>query len=853
MALHGERTGEETSAEKIADTIVEPEDIAEDEEAHVLEMLEWVKRVEAQTWPDNSKIEDICRQNRKYVKGQQHSDGNSGLVRANLIQANLRKSINRTYARNPQISIIPTEAVTSNEYQKFRALGKTSEIVVNHFLDKARIKKKAKAALRAAKTCRIGWIKVGLQKDLETDVYALSRINDLQDNLQDLERLKLEATDPAFNHDEQSKVDSLILQRKQLLESMEKGVEVLKASGITLDLIKTEHMLIDVAQVEDLDDYVSAHRIGQKYFMTRTKALNRYGDKAKGLDTFSPLTKDGTPVDHKGNADAERAAKISHIFEIWDRSNLKVYTIGKGYKGYLRDPITPQEEVGEQWYPYFPLAINRIDGQFWPQSDVELLMELQDEISASLTKFKDHREKSIPYTLFEKGAIDVDEALNVTQPKPFELVGIKGIPDKKLNDILFNVSHNAIDPQVYATEHLERKMEQVTGAAEASQPKSNRSKTFGEAKILTNETQTDSSSDQDEIEDWFRDLATYVWQILLKILTPDQVKEIAGNEAQWPDTNLSLPRIYNQLRLKVIPGSSGKPDKIREREGLTQIMPVAGEMITSISELMEKGQFDMAETQKIVLQEFLRRADERFDVQEFFPNAADEKKQRQEQREAQKAKQQKEDQAFQVELELKKAEITKFVSEATKNVALADAAGQTDNQPEDNSFELQKHNEEMAQKDRSDKTKADNDLVIAREKIVSAERIKKAELDSAERIAEIEKKAKLDEARIEEKIKEKEFVTKKNIEEAKNETQKETAKIGAKAQAKAAAAKSSETKKEPAKDNGNEKTDKILGAALQGLTAVIKKQNESDGSKDIVFTDGKPTGIRPVKDKRTVN
>ena len=693
MALHSdERTGEDFQGDKVVDAVQEDPQISEAEESHVRELLNWVKKIEDQKWPDNMTIEAVCKENRRYVRGAQGDDGGKGLVRANLIQANIRKSVNRTYARNPEISIVPTEAVDSAEYPKFRALGKTSEIVVNHFLKRARIKQRAKQALRAAKTCRVGWVKVGLQRRLDTDVFIKKRISDLQDNIQTLERLKLETTDPQFNEDEQAKVRSGLLQRQQLLDSLSKDVEVIRAEGINIDLIKTEHILIDVTQVEDLDDYIQAAKIGQKFLLDSKTALERFGDKAKHLSLWGPISKEhaGQPENHPDRA-SEKSSQTVHCYEIWDRKLLKVYTIGRGYKGYLRPPITPKLEVGEQWYPYFPLAIGRVDGQFWPIADVELLKELQDEISSSLTKFKDHRQKSIPFTLYSKGGLLEEEMEDIKQPEGFQFIGITGNTERPLKDLLFHVEHNPIDPQVYDTNHLERKMEQVTASEAASQPKSNRSKTLGEARILTQDQQTDSTSDQDEIEEWYKELSTYVWQILLKVLTPQQVQEIAGQEAQWPQADISLPRIYNQLRLEVKPGSSGKPNKIKETETLTTIMPIAREMIEGIAKLQAEGQDEIAETLKIVLQEFLRRADERFDVAEFFPQDPNEEERKTERRAAQKQAEESAAEMAELEKGVKEAEIGKLASEAQKNSALAQAAlnPQTE-QPDDKAFEFKK-------------------------------------------------------------------------------------------------------------------------------------------------------------------
>jgi len=780
-------------------------------------------------------------------------------VRANLIQANIRKSVNRTYARNPEISITPTEAVDSTEYQKFRAFGKTCEVVVNHFLKRAKIKQRAKQALRAAKTCRIGWIKVGLQRKKSTDVHIKKRIQDLQDNMETLERLKLEATDPQFNEDEQGKLRSGLLQRQQLLDSLKKQVEVIKAEGITLDLIKTEHMMVDVTQVEDLDDYPQASRLGQKFLLDHKTALENYQERAKHLTLHTVEGADGKgePENHPDRA-SEKTSKTVHCYEIWDRKTLKVYTIGTGYDGYLRDPITPQLEVGEQWYPFFPLAVGRIDGQFWPIADVELLKELQDEVSSSLTKFKEHRQKSIPYTLFNKATLLSTEMEAIKQPEPFEMIGITGQVERPLNDLLYNVEHNPIDPQVYDTTHLEKKMEQVTAGAEATQPKSNRSKTLGEARILTQDQQIDNTSDQDELEEWYKDLAIYVWQILLKVLSPQQVQEIAGDGAQWPEAEISLPRIYNQLRLEVKPGSSGKPNKIKETETLTTIMPIAREMIEGIAKLRAEGADEIAQTAKIVLQEFLRRADERFDVEEFFPEDGNEEERREERKQKQQALEASQAEMAELEKGVKEAEIAKLSSEAGRNKALAQAAlapPQTQ-QPVDRTFDLQKLQEESRLNERKIELDAATKVQVNRDKIKAEMTLKREEFESNERIAQTEAAADIRKAEIMREMKQQEIAANKEMKADELATAEKTAKMTTDSSEKQAkeTAKASEKQDSDKDSGGSEKTDAVLAAAIQGLTVVVQQLGQMSGEKEITFDKaGKPKGIKPVQGNKTIN
>jgi hypothetical protein len=106
-------------------------------------------------------LEDI-EINRSYARGNQHDDGEKGLVRANLIHPELKKATNETYAKDPDFSVVPTDTIDKQRYEVWKTVGRTMELVLkNQFAPaQANLKSYAKRAVRAADTTGFGWIKV---------------------------------------------------------------------------------------------------------------------------------------------------------------------------------------------------------------------------------------------------------------------------------------------------------------------------------------------------------------------------------------------------------------------------------------------------------------------------------------------------------------------------------------------------------------------------------------------------------------------------------------------------------------------------------------------------------------------
>ena len=642
----------------------------------------WTDRLESakiNLAPHRDKIAEM----RKYARGEQHDDDSNTLVRANLIHAHIRRSVNQTYARNPKFSIVPTENIDPSAYRKMRLFGKTCEIILNRFIDDAGLKRRAKSALRAAKTTGIGWVKVYYQTKKEPNPIIVNRIRDTQDDLERMQFLQSEVSDPETKEHRERQM----LEIQQYVDSLSKEKDMIVSEGLVIDVVDSNNILLDVSTIRNFDDYQFAPFIAEAIWMNKEEARSRWGKIPAGTKDYALNKEESYPqkigVDRK-TVDEGRQDLIK-IFEIHDRMNKLVHYLPDGATEFLQEPISPTF-VGEQWYPYFPLAQNLVDGQFFPLSDVSLLMELQDEHNSARTRFKEHRDICIPHWVGKREEVTERDGNSIKDATAGEIALIDGISGQPIRNSVDVFAPPPIDPAVYDTSHTERDIEKVVGGGEATQPKSNRSRTLGEAQMLSNDMQGQVTADTDEVEDWFSKIAKHVLELLLQTLTIEQVTAIAGPESQikqdeqgmptgemsdgvvWPANELNRGQIFNLLKLQIQAGSSGKPNKEKETQLWTQfVLPKMTELISTVAQLREQKQDDLSESLIRLAQETLRRLDERFDVEEFLPRQTEAPPSQDEMAQMQQAQ---EAQALQIE-ELK-AEIEETKSKTVKNLAQAE-------------------------------------------------------------------------------------------------------------------------------------------------------------------------------------
>ena len=609
-------------------SLTEPPVLPTDEEqAHAKKLLAEVDAVlESKGWKDYVKDIDL---NRLYTQGKQNEDNSGELVRANLIHPEIMSLVSTVYAKDPEISVSPTEAVTPEKYKQVKAFGKTLELVIkSQFAPaQANLKKYAKAAIRSSATAFIGWMKVVYQKDYEQDPQIANRIKDIQDNLERVEHLIKSIDKDGENGDQPIQAQKQELE--QMLAALQSEPEVVRSEGLVFDKPMTEDVLFSL-DVMDSTDIHQANWITQRIWMTVDKCVQRFGFcPSKG----SRFAQDRSKNEHKVEKDIELVC----VYEMWHQTNSRVYTLLDGWHGYMRDPFTPSK-VGERFNGFFPLIYDPVDGEPFPLCLAGQLRTMQDEHIETRTNFRHHRKHSVPMWIGLEGKVTQKDARKIRDAESMEVVLIEGDEGSPIRNYLDQFQNPVIDPNVYTTEHIREDWERVTRRGDAARGSVSEAKTATEANILQQGLQVASTEMQDTTEDWLREIAQYSAELLLQEMSYQQVQKIAGQEATWPQ--MTKEQIFDMVSLNIRAGSSGKPDKFREQEQWIKFLPELRESLMAINDMEANGSSDRAEILRKLVEETLRRFDERIDIDEYFPKDGDDEGQQQQQQAMQQQLQQ---------------------------------------------------------------------------------------------------------------------------------------------------------------------------------------------------------------------
>jgi hypothetical protein len=529
-----------------------------------------------------------------------------------MIFATIAAMMPELYAKNPTIGCSPTDAVTAQEMGKVKKFCATAEKVIRNMLvEEGKLKKRAKANIRAACATGYGVLKVIYQKEYRGDPIAVRRIEDTQDNLARVEALVEQIRKADDLAELAKKRDEL----KANLQALASGNEIKIFKGFVVDRMKSEDFVVLDDNVAEFDEYADADALGHKIWLTVGSARELFRMEPHGATKYGQPRTDANQKTDDTPADQQFIC----VVEIWDKKNGVVRTTAKGMNRWLREPYTPQC-TPQRWYPFYVLGFNLTEGEWRPISDVELLKELQDEYDRTRQNYADVREKAVPVLVFRKsGGLTEEDIKALTDRKNKDTIGVEGAPTVPLaQDIIFFAGAK-IDPQAYDVSMIRNDMDLVSGRSDASRANLIKPKTATEAEIMQEAMQSRVAERRDTHEDLLSDMGEAALEVALRDLTKDEVKQIAGADAEWPEEPGQRRHHLPEVKVKVRAGSSGRPNMQREREQWTQLLPMIKETMQGVAELRMAGNFDQAEALLELLRETLRRFDEHLDIDSIIP------------------------------------------------------------------------------------------------------------------------------------------------------------------------------------------------------------------------------------------
>jgi hypothetical protein len=212
---------------------------------------------------------------------------------------------------------------------------------------------------------------------------------------------------------------------------------------------------------------------------------------------------------------------------------------------------------------------------------------------------REHRQAARPRWATSKGLIDEEGKAAFKAANPFDVVELNKDPATKITDVLEVVPVPGVDPNLYATEQFDEDRGLTVGTSDSSYGGISKA-TATESSIAANSTLASDDSSKDDLDSFLSQIARASSQIMFKEMSEEQVKQIVGPGAVWPQQTLA--QIANEMYLEVEAGSTGRPNQAVEIDNFTKLAPILFQIPGMSAAWMAK--------------QAIRRLDDRLDVNE---------------------------------------------------------------------------------------------------------------------------------------------------------------------------------------------------------------------------------------------
>lgn len=274
---------------------------------------------------------------------------------------------------------------------------------------------------------------------------------------------------------------------------------------------------------------------------------------------------------------------IVYLYEVFNHEQKNHFFVLEGYRGYIVAPEPLYPEVSGFWN-IFALTFNDtetlVDGKAscFPPSDVELMMNAQREWNRTQDARRDSRNASLPRYMCRKGLLSAEDMEAIRECKPnhiAELIGV--LPESKLSEIFMAFPTQPIDEKLYETLPMATDMQMAVGMQEANFGPAPSNVTATVGTIAEQSRLTVSSSNVDDLDGLLTRVARASFELVVRGMSPETVKRIAGPGAAWP--TLDLEDYLNEIVVKIKAASSGRPNqaiKQQQKQILAPLLMQAG-------------------------------------------------------------------------------------------------------------------------------------------------------------------------------------------------------------------------------------------------------------------------------------
>ena len=420
--------------------------------------------------------------------------------------------------------------------------------------------------------------------------------------------------------DDDPRVEQLRLLMQSVQNSVQQGDTTNIEERLEFDFIDSTSVIVD-NNCRCLKGFIGAQWVAQQFILPLNVA-NAYfelrgDDQVKIGGTFLQYTADAMektiPTQDAKPEDKEKEP-LGCFWEVFDLKTKTSFFICDGWQKFVKMP-QPVFPSTNRFWPIFSITFNDIvveKGQkahIYPPSDVQLLKPMQKERNRTREELRDHRRTNRPFFWALTGTVEEGDLEKLANHETGELIQLKSCPmgangTQNVVDAIGKWTGIPIDQNLYTTAPLDEDVTLCAGTNQIQQQQPIRHVAATPAVLQEQARMSGVNSNVDDLDSLLSELAQAGGEMILRAFNPNTVTRIAGRGAAFPDQQRE--DFLNEVLLDIVASSSGRPNKAVEIANFERIAPILIQAIPNPNLWP-------------VVEEALKRLDDRLDVEKFLP------------------------------------------------------------------------------------------------------------------------------------------------------------------------------------------------------------------------------------------
>ena len=483
---------------------------------------------------------------------------------------------------DPNAMMILQDASLVKQFEEtMHKVGRTLEVLYDYNIMEQNhsFKSSTKMSIRRAIITGVGYVKLGFQRAMTMAPEIENRIADMSERLANIERLSADLADDEFQMDS-ADAESL----KVAIQRLAAEGQLVVREGLTFDYPDSASIIPD-PRCRTLRGFLGADWVAQQYLLTEDEIEEVY--MVDIGTSFTAYNENGETNGYQGSynaggsstrggmneGDGDMPCDLACVWEIYNRKDGTVYVVCDGYPDFLQDPGPPEVSTTRFW-PWFSIVLNEgyDEKTLYPQSDLDLIRDMQLELNRARQGLREHRRANRPKTAVAAGLLEEADLEKLRTHPANALLEMNALaPGQKIDDVLQVIHMPPIDAAVYDTGPVFEDVLRVLGSDQADQGTTS-SATATEVSVAQFSQNTDLTSTIDDINDVMTEMAQAASQILILNVSQETVQKVVGPGAIWPQ--LDKQTIADNVFLEVDVGANGPPDRQQDIQALTQLVPL---------------------------------------------------------------------------------------------------------------------------------------------------------------------------------------------------------------------------------------------------------------------------------------